>query len=226
MDFESLKESRLFNALSRRDFERIRAALSPDVQRFKKNNFLYYQGDRLTNIGILLEGSLLSLKFHVDGRAHILRTFSPSSAIGLETVVSVRKISPTSISANTDGLIAWLPYGKLLCDEDIPAAIRRKIYDNILGIIADDCIKLMFKSDILSMRTVRDRVLAYLSIVGERRGSDRIDIGMNQEEFARYLCVDRSSLSQELNKLRREGILDFSGKVFTLKLPWVRKSPY
>jgi CRP-like cAMP-binding protein len=221
MELETLKRSRLFKGMPREVFGSICAAVPPGLKKFEKNSFLCYQGERMTSIGVLLEGNLLSLKFHFDGRTHVFRTFSPPSVVGLETVVSAGKIAPVSIAANTDGLMAWIPYDKLVHSEDIAPDIRRMIFDNILEIMADDSIKLMFKSDILSMRTVRDRILAYLSIVSERRNSNTVNIGMNQEEFARYLCVDRSSLSQELNILRREGILDFSGKTFTLSTPGI-----
>jgi CRP-like cAMP-binding protein len=63
---------------------------------------------------------------------------------------------------------------------------------------------------------VRGRIMVYLSILSEKRGSLTENINMNQEELSQYLCVDRSSLSYELNKMRKEGILDFRKKTYTL----------
>jgi CRP-like cAMP-binding protein len=49
-----------------------------------------------------------------------------------------------------------------------------------------------------------------------RRADQTVSIGMNQEEFANYLCVDRSSLSYELNLMKKEGVIDYKGKTYTL----------
>jgi CRP-like cAMP-binding protein len=75
---------------------------------------------------------------------------------------------------------------------------------------------MMHKSDILTVRTVRGRIMAYLSIISEKRNNLTVKIDMNQEELAQYLCVDRSVLSSELNKMRKEGVLNFNKKTYTL----------
>ena len=76
---------------------------------------------------------------------------------------------------------------------------------------------MMYKTDVLSRRTLRERVTTYLSIIREKRGSDTFDIGMTQEQFAQYLCVNRSALSKELNAMRREKLIDFRKTVYTIK---------
>ena len=41
-------------------------------------------------------------------------------------------------------------------------------------------------------------------------------IPFNRQELADYLEVDRSALSNELSKMRREGLLEVDRKAFTL----------
>jgi CRP-like cAMP-binding protein len=68
----------------------------------------------------------------------------------------------------------------------------------------------MYKIDVISKRTLKERILTYLSIMKEKRDDSLIDIGMNQEEFAQYLCVNRSTLSTELNQMKKAGLIDYN----------------
>ena len=83
-------------------------------------------------------------------------------------------------------------------------------------ILSDENIKIMYKVDVLSKRTIRERITTHLSIISEKRNSRTFDIGMTQEQFAQYLCINRSTLSKELNNMRREGLITFSGSRYTI----------
>jgi CRP-like cAMP-binding protein len=215
---ETLRNSRLFRGFTDREFSGIRNCVKFRLQDFERRALLTHQGDIVTDIGVLLQGSLLSEKYHVDGKAQIIRTFSPGSVLNAEAAASSFGTAPTTITANRSGRAAWMSYDALFHNANIPAELRERLYVRLLEIMADDNIRLTYKSDVLSARAARDRIMAHLSIMSEKRGSRTVNIGMNQEEFARYLCVDRSTLSSELNKLRRSGVIDFNRKSYTLKL--------
>ena len=83
-------------------------------------------------------------------------------------------------------------------------------------ILSDQNIKIMYKVDVLSKRTIRERIITYLSIISEKRNSHTFDIGMTQEQFAQYLCINRSTLSKELNDMRREGLISFYKTTYTI----------
>ena len=66
-------------------------------------------------------------------------------------------------------------------------------------------------------KTTREKVLSYLSEIAMKNNSNTFTINLNRQEMADYLSVDRSALSNELSKLRKEGILDFNKNMFKLK---------
>jgi CRP-like cAMP-binding protein len=214
---ELLRDTRLFKGFTDAELDLVCRCARLRVQDFEKHALLTHQGDAVTDIGILLRGGLLSEKYHMDGKAQIIRTFSPGSTLNAEAAVSSLGTAPTTITANRNGRVVWIPRDALFRGKGIPSDLKERLYNNLLEIMADDSIKLMYKSDVLSVRTVRGRIMAHLSVMSEKHDSRTINIGMNQEEFARYLCVDRSSLSYELNKLRRAGLIDFSKKIYRLK---------
>ena len=73
------------------------------------------------------------------------------------------------------------------------------------------------KIEHISQRTTRAKVLSYLSWQARRQGSPRFSIPFDRQGLADYLAVDRSALSQELGRMRREGLLDFRKNQFELK---------
>jgi CRP-like cAMP-binding protein len=52
--------------------------------------------------------------------------------------------------------------------------------------------------------------------MAEKQGKDSFDIGMDREQLAQYLGVNRSALSHELSVMRREGLIDFTKSRFKL----------
>jgi CRP-like cAMP-binding protein len=216
MNTKILRESKLFRDFTDEELSLITQSVNMWRQRFGRNEILTYQGQSVRNIGILTEGTLVEEKYHFDGRKQIIRIFMPHFVINLEAVTSSIRTSPASIIANQAGDILWMDYDSLIRCGASSYEMALKLSGHIARFISDESIKLMYKSDILSIRTVRGRILAYLSIVSERRADKTVSIGMNQEEFAHYLCVDRTSLSYELNVMKKEGVIDFKGKTYTL----------
>jgi CRP-like cAMP-binding protein len=68
--------------------------------------------------------------------------------------------------------------------------------------------------EVTSKRTTRDKLLTYLMMQAKRAGSREFDIPFDRQELADYLEVERSGLSAEIGKLRREGVLDSEKKHF------------
>lgn len=69
-----------------------------------------------------------------------------------------------------------------------------------------------------SSKTVRSRLLTYLSAQSRKHGNHRFQIPFDRQQMADYLNLDRSALSKELSRMKKEGILDFHKNEFVLKM--------
>ena len=98
-------------------------------------------------------------------------------------------------------------------------AAERRLLVNLIGILAGKNLFLTKKMEHLTRRTTRQKLLSYLSDVQRRAGSAAFDIPFDWQELADFLAVDRSAMSAELSKLRREGILEYRKNHFVLKQP-------
>jgi CRP-like cAMP-binding protein len=152
----------------------------------------------------------------MNGEAQILRIYKQGEVLSLDTVNTTFLTSPVSLISQTESVIAFLNYKKLLEVDKISPEIKETIIFNNSEILSNELVRLMYKIDVLSKRTLQEKVLTYLSIISEKKGTDTFDISMNQEQFAQYLCVNRSVLSKELNLMRKNGLIDYKKNKYTI----------
>ena len=93
---------------------------------------------------------------------------------------------------------------------------HNKLIFNLLKVVAAKNLLFNQKMEITSRRTTREKLLAYLNAQAKQHGSNSFTIPYDRQELADYLEVDRSGLSAEISKLRREGVLESQRSQFTL----------
>lgn len=212
----SLVNSKLFQGLSSNDIETVCSLLAVTEKEYSKNEIIVNQGEPVHKIGILKKGSAISVKYHYDGSAQILRIYNQSEVFSLDAVNTSLSTSPATLISQTDCEVVFIPYSKLLDSESVGDRTKKRIIFNAGEILSNELVRLTYKIDVLSKRTLRERIMTYLSLIKERSAGSTFDIGMNQEQFAQYLCVNRSALSNELNKMRKSGLIDYKGNRFTV----------
>lgn len=211
-----LENSKLFRGLSVCDIATVCDLLTVTEKEYSKNDVIINQGEPVRKIGILKKGSIISVKYHYDGNAQILRIYHQGEVFSLEAVNTSLSTSPASLISRTDCEVIFIPYSKLMESEAVSDITKNRILSNAGEILGNELIRLTYKIDVLSKRTLRERIMTYLSLIKERSADSTFDIGMNQEQFAQYLCVNRSVLSKELNKMRKSGLIDYKGNRFTV----------
>ena len=60
--------------------------------------------------------------------------------------------------------------------------------------------------------------MSYLSEQVSIQGSTKVMIPFDRQRLADYLNLDRSALSKELGKMKKNGLLDYHKNVFDLKI--------
>ena len=70
--------------------------------------------------------------------------------------------------------------------------------------------------EILSNKTIREKILSYLSFAVKTQGQTTITLPMSLTSFADFLCVDRSAMMRELKKLSDSGIIKNKKREITI----------
>ena len=90
------------------------------------------------------------------------------------------------------------------------------VVQNLFFAISEKNRSLVRKLDYMSRRTTREKLLSYLSEEAKTQNSPYIEIPFNRQQLADYLSVDRSAMSNELCKMRDDGLLEFEKNRFKL----------
>ena len=91
---------------------------------------------------------------------------------------------------------------------------------NLIRIVAEKNLLFHRKIDITSKRSTRDKLLTYLHYEAKKHGTRSFEIPYDRQELADYLEVERSGLSSEIGKLKKEGILKAEKNHFALLSTW------
>ena len=188
---ESVINSGLFRYINRSDYIDAFEQLNLSARSYKKGEIVYYEGDVIDSLCVVERGSVRGEKTYPSGEIHIVSVFDEGSILCLEISVSRKKTTPIDLIANEQCRVVFVSMQSI---EASPFRDRM----------------------ILAERGLRSRIMVYLNVLARKSGTNTVSVKMSREQMAQYLCVNRSALSNELNKMKREGLIDFSRGQFRL----------
>lgn len=210
-NFEIIKECPIFKDFSIDEIIEIFSVVSFYEKNYKKNDVILAENTKVEYFGIITNGRIAVSNFDYFGNRNILNVFEKGDSFG-EALVSLEMKIPHEIISLTSSSVIWIEYSSLSNSQ-----YYQKILNNLLNIISTKNLILNKKLQILSKRTTREKILEYLSTQKKLLSIDsNFEINLNRNEMADYLALDRSNLSRELGKLKKEGIIDFKKNKFRL----------
>ena len=212
--FETVKSNPLFQGIAFSDFEQVFNCLSVKTAYFKKDNVILLSGDTVNFVGLILSGSVQIIREDMDGRITILTELGVSEIFGEVFACAEITQSPVTILAVENAEVLLMDYRKIITSCTAACPFHAKLIENMLKLIARKNLMLNQKIEILSKRTTRDKLLSYFNM--QRGMANKFTIPYNREELAQYLCIDRSAMSNELCKMRDDGIIKFQKSTFEI----------
>lgn len=211
-----LQNTPFFAGIEKDKLEAVLSWLDVGRRTCKKGEVLFQNGDDMPYMGLVLKGSLYLEKEDFWGNRSILAIVGEGEAFGeVYACLKKRKLNLNVIAAEVSEVL-FLDIEKVL-EEEAPTGIpAHKLTRNLLEIFADKNYILARKTEYLSKRTTREKLLSYLSAQAQTEGAGEFVIPFNRQELADFLSVDRSALSRELGKMQEEGILQFKKNRFCL----------
>ncbi len=211
-----LKKSPLFDGFDEASIGSILPCLSASVRQADKNTFVLSAGETLSDVGLILSGSLHVVSEDYWGRKDILSNLGPGELFAESFSCAHAKQLPVSVVAAEDTAYMRIDCGKIIRTCSSACVFHTQLINNLLQILARKNIRLTQKITQLSKRTTREKLLAYLSDEAQRASGASFEIPFSRQELADYLSVDRSAMTTELGKMRDKGLLEFERRHFTL----------
>ena len=195
---------RLLKDLGEDGFARICECLQVKELHLKNKETFIRESDPCNRIGIVAMGAVQLSRQRIDGGRAVLETIRENGTFG--TTYVFRDVQTMGVSATAVGDTVVLLFNTDRITHPCHKVCTAHIcfLRNLLTVMSQMTFQIKQKLRILSQRTIRGRLMLFLQIRAKRAKSNEFDIPFDRQALADYLCVDRSALSAELSKLRKE----------------------
>lgn len=211
-----LQRSQLFAGVGEANIEAMLDCLSAKLRGYKKGEYVLREGERVDNVMVLASGSLNIQKDDFWGNRSIVNHISAGEMFGEAYATPDSIPILNDVIALEDSDVMFFDFRKIFTVCSSACRFHTTVVQNLFFAISEKNRQLVQKLGHMSKRTTRDKLISYLSEQAKRSGSSTFSIPFNRQQLADFLCVDRSAMSNELCKLRDEGLLTFERSRFTL----------
>lgn len=202
-----LEQCPLFEGIGMADLSAMLGCIGGRVVPMKKGQYVCREGDPASNVGMVLSGAVRMVREDYYGNRSIVAHIGPAELFGETYACAGIEAIPVNIVADEDGAVLLMDCRRITTTCCSACSFHNRIIFNLLRLVATKNLIFDQKIQVTSKRTTREKLMTYLLTQAKIRGSSSFDIPYDRQELADYLEVDRSGLSAEIGKLRREGIL-------------------
>lgn len=203
----------LFYGISSKEKEKILGFLEANTLYFKKNMTILGSVKQENFIGIIIDGYLQITKTDYNGNRTIIEDLFEDDIFG-SSISSIRN-NEYSIITKEDSKIIIIYFDEII-NNDINYIYFNQFLKNLLKIITKKINSNNDRMEILTNKTIRNKLLAYFKIMSKKNNSRVIYLPYNYTDLADYLAIDRSAMYRELKNLKEEGLVEIKNKRITL----------
>ena len=219
MDPEILYENCApFRGMGKEEIAQARSAMREQVRSFEKGEVVLLAGVRGAKMGLVLMGSVTVEKSDFLGNRSILSHIGPGEVFA-ETYACLPDAEVlVDVTANEDCRVAFFEVAPSLRQPERPQKERwaQIFFRNLLMISMRKNLQLSARNFHTSPKSARGRIASYLETMAVRTQSREFTIPFDRQQMADYLNLDRTALSKELGRMKREGLIDFHKNRFRL----------
>ena len=211
-----LERSSLFAGVDIADLRGMLGCIGGQTVSYSKGQYIAREGDAASNVGMVLSGAVRMEREDYYGNRSIVAHIGPGELFGESYACAGLPALPISVVADEDSVVLLMDCRRILTTCSSACAFHNRIIYNLLKLVATKNLVFDQKIQITSKRSTREKLMAYLLSQAKLHGTKGFTIPYDRQELADYLEVDRSGLSAEISKLRKEGILESEKSFFRL----------
>lgn len=209
----------LFMNIAPDDLSGMLACLQAKPRQYTRGQVILAEGDRAEYLGIVLEGTVQVSREDYSGNRSLMARLGPGDLFAEAFACAGVERMPVSVAAVENARVLLIRAQRLMQPCASACSFHHQMIFNLMKILAMKNLACNQKIEVVSKRTTREKLLAYLMMEAKRAGQASFTIPYARQELADYLEVDRSGLSAEISKLRKEGLLLCDKNAFTLLSP-------
>ena len=212
-----LKNTKLFSGVGAEEIGSMLSCLGARLRTYKKGEYVLRQGEHLEEIVLLASGRVLIQKEDYWGNRSILGEIGVGEIFGEAYVAPESGALLNDVVALEDSAVFFFDAKRVITTCSSACRFHSMVVRNLFYAVSEKNRSLVQKLDHISRRTTREKLISYLSEEAKRQNRADISIPFNRQQLADYLSVDRSAMSNELCRMRDEGLLKFERNRFWLR---------
>ena len=182
------------------------------VVSYKKNSVVHIENEHCLKLEVILSGKVVVDRIDASGKLLTISEFHSDDILGGNLLFSKNPYYPMTVTTQLPSEI--LQINRELLFELIsknPVFLR-----TYLEFISDHAYILGDKIKRYVNKTIRESIMSYLSYECKEQNSSKIKLSITKKALAEKIGIQRTSLSRELAKMKKDGLIDFNSESITV----------
>ena len=206
----------LFKDISEVEFQKIGKCFNVRNISYKKEQNILSNTKNAGTVGIVVSGEAQLVHYDYNGNRTILAEYTEGDVFG--DIFSNIGNGEISVQAKIDSEIMFMDYDHIInrCKKNCP--YHNTIIQNMLTILSKRIYDQNERIEILTKRTIREKLLKYFNSRTKATSSKVIYLPFTYTDMADYLGIDRAAMMRELKNLKDEGFISSKGKMIRIHI--------
>lgn len=214
--YDILDTCPLFFQVGRENYGKMLRCFGARCITIKKGNPIFHEGAPVRFVGVVLTGAVQTVQEDYLGNRSILSMAGPGQLFAEGFACAGVDALPVNIVAAMDSKVMLIDCSHIMTLCHHVCTFHNQMIRNMLSSVAKSNLQLNQKIEILSKRTTREKVMAYLLSEASIQGSNSFAIPYDRQELADFLGVERSAMSAVISKLRNDGYIRVNRRHFEI----------
>ena len=214
---QELESSPLFQDISYEEYSRLLTCFQAVQKSFRSDDLIYdFSSPQNDAVGIVERGCAALIRIDEEGVATVMEELGPGGVFGRTLAFAGASGDSLQVVCRTPCDVLFIDYPHILKRCENACNHHSVLVQNMLRLMSDKAQALSQRVDVLSRRSIREKLLCYFRQLSERAGSNTFTLPFSLSTLADYIATDRSAMMRELKRLREEGAIRADGRQFTL----------
>ena len=216
---QDLEKSPLFQDISYEEYLRMLTCFQAVRRSFRPDDVIYdLSAPKNDAVGIVERGEAALIRIDEEGISTVMEELSPGGVFGRTLAFAGTGHDSLEVVCRTSCDVLFIDYAHILKRCESACTHHSLLVQNMLRLMADKAQALSMRVDVLSRRSIREKLLCYFRQLEESSGKSTFTLPFSLSTLADYIATDRSAMMRELKRLGEEGVITSDGRKCTLKM--------
>lgn len=214
---QELEKSPLFQGIRYEEYQRMLTCFQAVQRAFRPEELIYdFSEPKNDAVGIIERGQAALIRIDEDGVSTVMEELGPGGVFGKTLAFVGSGRDSLEVICRTPCDVVFIDYPHILKRCENACLHHSILVQNMLRLMSGKAQGLTERVDVLSRRSIREKLLCYFRQLEEKSGGSTFTLPFSLSTLADYIATDRSAMMRELKRLKEEGVLTSQGRTFTL----------